>query len=57
MRALMENPEVRKLMAQQQKGGARVPRYAALFKSLNLPAAQLEKFKSLLSKNSRSCRM
>jgi hypothetical protein len=47
VRALMESPEVRKLMAQQQRA-ALDSRYAALFKALNLPAAQLEKFKSLL---------
>jgi hypothetical protein len=47
MRAMMENPEVRKLMAQQQKAGLDA-RFAGLFKALNLPAAQLDKFKSLL---------
>ncbi len=47
LRALMENPEARKLMAQQQKI-ALDARYAALFKQLNLPAAQLDKVKALL---------
>jgi hypothetical protein len=47
LRAMMENPEVRKLMAQQQKAGLDA-RFAGLFKALNLPAAQLDKFKSLL---------
>jgi hypothetical protein len=47
MRAMMDRPEVRTLMTQQQKA-ALDPRYAALFKAMNLPAAQLDKFKTLL---------
>lgn len=45
--ALMEKPEVQKLMAIQQKGQLD-SRYAALFKSLNLSPEQLDKFKTLL---------
>lgn len=47
MRAILETPEVRQLMAQQQKSALDL-RYAALFKTLNLAPAQLETFKSLL---------
>lgn len=47
LRSLMENPEVRKLMTRQQQAALDL-RYAALFKALSLPAAQLDKFKSLL---------
>ena len=45
--AMMEKPEIQKLMAQQQRG-ALDGHYAALFKSLNLSPEQLEKFKNLL---------
>lgn len=45
--AMMDNPEVQALLAQQQRG-ALDSRYAALFKSLNLSPAQLEQFKNLL---------
>lgn len=45
--AAMDNPEVQRLMATQQRG-ALDARYAALFKSLNLTPAQLEQFKNLL---------
>jgi hypothetical protein len=45
--ALMEKPEIQKLMALQQRG-ALDSHYAALFKKLNLTPDQLEKFKSLL---------
>lgn len=45
--AMMDNPEVQRLMAMQQRG-ALDSRYAALFKSLNLTPAQLEQFKNLL---------
>lgn len=44
---MMDNPEVQKLMAVQQKG-ALDNRYSALFKSLHLSPQDLEKFKSLL---------
>ncbi|ATC62628.1 hypothetical protein CMV30_00825 [Nibricoccus aquaticus] len=47
MMALMNNPEVIKLMSEQQKAGLD-NRYAALFKQLNLSPAQLETFKNLL---------
>lgn len=45
--AAMDDPEVQRLMAMQQRG-ALDARYAALFKSLNLSPAQLEQFKNLL---------
>jgi hypothetical protein len=45
--AMMENPEMQKLMHVQQKASLD-GRYAALFKSLNLTPEQLEKFKNLL---------
>jgi hypothetical protein len=45
--AVMERPEVQKLMAIQQKGQLD-GRYAALFKNLNLSPEQLDKFKTLL---------
>jgi len=45
--AMMDNPEIQRLMAQQQRG-ALDSRYASLFKSLNLTTAQLEQFKNLL---------
>lgn len=45
--AAMDNPEVQRLLATQQRG-ALDSRYAALFKSLNLTPAQLEQFKNLL---------
>jgi hypothetical protein len=45
--AAMDNPEVQRLLATQQRG-ALDARYAALFKSLNLSPAQLEQFKNLL---------
>ena len=45
--ALMDKPEIQKLMAIQQKA-ALDGRYAALFKNLNLSPAQLEQFKNLL---------
>lgn len=45
--ALMEHPEIQKLMAVQQKG-ALDARYAGLFKNLHLTPEQLEKFKNLL---------
>ncbi len=47
MQALMNNPEVIRLMNEQQKAGLD-NRYAALFKQLNLSPAQLEAFKNLL---------
>jgi len=43
----LESPEMRRLMAVEQKGRLDA-RYAALFKSLGLPPQQLEKFKQLL---------
>ena len=45
--AMMEKPEIQKLLAQQQRG-ALDSRYAALFKNLNLTPEQLAKFKDLL---------
>jgi len=45
--AMMDKPEIQKLMAIQQKA-ALDANYAALFKNLNLSPAQLEQFKSLL---------
>lgn len=45
--AMMDDPEVQRLVATQQRG-ALDSRYAALFKSLNLTPAQLEQFKNLL---------
>ncbi|MBX3735531.1 MAG: hypothetical protein KF715_02485 [Candidatus Didemnitutus sp.] len=45
--AMMDNPEIQRLMAQQQRG-ALDSRYATLFKNLNLTPAQLEQFKNLL---------
>jgi len=45
--ALMENPEMQKLMHVEQKA-ALDNRYAALFKKLNLTPEQLDKFKNLL---------
>jgi hypothetical protein len=47
MQALMNNPEIQKLMATQQKAQLD-SRYAALFKQLNLSPAQLEAFKNLI---------
>ena len=43
----LESPEMRRLMAVGQRGQLD-SRYAALFKSLGLPPAQLDKFKQLL---------
>ncbi len=45
--AMLDQPEVQKLMAVQQRG-ALDAHYADLFKRLNLPPDQLEKFKNLL---------
>lgn len=45
--AMMDNPEVQRLLATQQRG-ALDARYAALFKHLNLSPEQLEQFKNLL---------
>jgi hypothetical protein len=45
--AMMDKPEIQKLMAIQQKA-ALDARYATLFKNLNLSPAQLEQFKNLL---------
>ena len=45
--AMLDNPEIQKLMTIQQKA-ALDSRFASLFKSLNLSPADLEKFKSLL---------
>ncbi|MDB6170145.1 MAG: hypothetical protein JWM88_3009 [Verrucomicrobia bacterium] len=45
--AMMEKPEIQKLLALQQRG-ALDSHYAALFKNLNLTPDQLEKFKNLL---------
>lgn len=45
--AILNNPEMQKLMAVQQKG-ALDSRYSSLFKQLNLSPADLEKFKNLL---------
>lgn len=45
--AAMQKPEIQRLLATQQKA-ALDARYAALFKSLNLSPAQLDKFKNLL---------
>jgi len=45
--AMMDKPEIQKLMAIQQKASLD-GRYAALFKSLNLTPEQLDKFKNLL---------
>lgn len=45
--AIMDRPEMQRLMAIQQKAGLDA-RYAALFKSLNLTPDQLERFKNLL---------
>ncbi|MCX6944877.1 MAG: hypothetical protein NT173_08985 [Opitutales bacterium] len=45
--AMLDQPEVQKLMAAQQRG-ALDAHYADLFKRLNLPPDQLEKFKNLL---------
>ena len=45
--ALMDNPEIQRLMMMQRKASLD-NRYAALFKSLNLPPDQLERFKELL---------
>jgi len=55
MAALMNNPEVVKLMAAQQKSMLD-NRYAALFKRLNLNPAQLEAFKNLLLEKQNSQR-
>jgi hypothetical protein len=55
MQALMNNPEVIRLMAEQQKAGLD-NRYAALFKQLNLSPAQLETFKNLLLEKQNSQR-
>jgi len=44
---IMNNPEIQKLMALQQKASLD-GRYAALFKQLNLNPADLEKFKNML---------
>lgn len=45
--AMLDNPEIQKLMTIQQKA-ALDSRFASLFKSLNLSPADLEKFKNLL---------
>lgn len=45
--AVMDKPEVQRLLALQQKG-ALDGRYAALFRGLNLTPDQLDKFKNLL---------
>lgn len=45
--AMMDKPEIQKLMAIQQKAGLDA-RYATLFKNLNLTPAQLDQFKNLL---------
>ena len=45
--AMMEKPEIQKLMAQQQRGLLDA-RFAPLFKGLNLSPEQLDKFKNLL---------
>lgn len=45
--AMMDKPEIQKLMAIQMRAGLD-SRYAALFKGLNLSPAQLEQFKNLL---------
>lgn len=45
--AMLEDPEVQRLMAVQRKS-ALDSRYAALFRSLNLTPDQLDKFKNLL---------
>lgn len=45
--AMLDNPEIQKLMSIQQKA-ALDSRFASLFKSLNLSPADLEKFKNLL---------
>lgn len=45
--AMMDNPEIQKLMGIQQKA-ALDAHYAGLFRSLNLSPADLEKFKNLL---------
>jgi hypothetical protein len=47
LQALMNNPQMQKLAAIQMKA-ALDNRYAALFKALNLPAAQLDQLKDLL---------
>jgi len=49
--AMMDRPEVQRLMALQQRA-ALDARYADLFKSLNLSPEQLEKFKNLLVEKS-----
>lgn len=45
--AAMDNPQIQRLMAIQQKAGLD-SRYSALFKSLSLTPEQLDKFKNLL---------
>lgn len=45
--SLLDNPEAQRLMAVQQRS-ALDARYSALFRMLNLPPEQLEKFKDLL---------
>ena len=45
--AMMDRPEIQKLMATQQRA-ALDSRYAALFRNLNLSPEQLEQFKNLL---------
>jgi hypothetical protein len=47
VRELMAKPEVQAMLATEQKGVLDA-RYAALFKSLNLPPDQIEKLKTLL---------
>lgn len=49
--AMMDRPEIQRLMALQQKA-ALDAKYASLFKSLNLTPEQLEKFKNLLVEKS-----
>lgn len=49
--AMMENPDVQRLLGLQQKA-ALDGRYAELFKSLHLSPAQLEQFKNLLVEKS-----
>ncbi|MBC7365723.1 MAG: hypothetical protein H7343_02740 [Undibacterium sp.] len=51
--AAMQKPEIQRLVATQQKAQLDA-RYAALFKSLNLTPAQLDKFKNLLVEHQTS---
>lgn len=52
---LMDNPEVSKLLALQQRGQIDAT-YAALFKALNLSPAQLSRFKELLAEKQNTFR-